>query len=75
MNNMDRTLRGLFAGVAAGAIMNLWNLLDFYFIHITQLRFLDWAAVLVSWSKPKGSFNTIFYLIMQLLWDGMLGMI
>lgn len=72
---MDRTFRGLIAGIAASIIMNIWNLLDFYLIHITQIRFLDWASVLLTWSKPTSSFATIFHLIIQLLWGGLLGIL
>jgi hypothetical protein len=72
---MDRTLRGLVAGIAAGIIMDVWNLGDFYFLHISQLRFLDWAAVLTTWSKPKGSGFTVLFLFFHLLWDGLLGVI
>lgn len=72
---MDRTFRGLTAGILAGIIMNLWNLPDYYFMQITQIRFLDWAAVLVTWSRPTSSFVTIVFLIIHLLWDGLLGIV
>ncbi|HWQ71628.1 MAG TPA: hypothetical protein VN370_04820, partial [Desulfitobacteriaceae bacterium] len=73
--HMDRTFRGLLAGMAAGLIMNLWNLADFYLLKITQIRFLDWAAVLITWSKPADSLATIFSFTIQLLWDGLLGIL
>lgn len=72
---MDRTLRGLLAGVIAGSAMNVWNLLDYYFFHITKIRFLDWASVLLSWSKPHTAGETVIYLTIHLLWDGFLGII
>lgn len=41
---MDRTTRGLLAGIIASIPMNAWNLFDYYFLHITQIRFLDWVS-------------------------------
>lgn len=70
---MDRTLRGLLAGVIAGIAMNVWNLSDYYFFNITKIRFLDWAAVLLTWSKPPTVMETVIYLLIHLLWDGFLG--
>lgn len=72
---MDRTLRGLLAGVIAGIAMNVWNLSDYYFLHLTKIRFLDWASVLLAWSKPKTAVETVIYLIIHLLWDGFLAII
>jgi len=71
----DRTIRGVLAGILAGIIMNLWNLIDFYLFHITDIRFLDWSSVLVTWSRPTNSFTTIFFLAVNLLWDGFLGIL
>ncbi len=70
---MDRTLRGLLAGIIAGIAMNVWNLLDYHFFHITQIRFLDWAAILLTWSKPPSAIETVIHLLIHLLWDGFLG--
>lgn len=72
---MDRTLRGLLAGIIAGLPMNVWNLADYYFLHITEIRFLDWAAVLLTWSKPPTPVETVVALLIHLLWDGFLGII
>ena len=71
---MDRTMRGLLAGIIAGVVMNAWNLFDYYFLHITELRFLDWLAVLLTWARPLNGFETILYLVLQtIVWDGVLG--
>lgn len=75
-NTMDRTTRGLLAGIIAGVAMNIWNLLDYYILHITGIRFLDWFAVLVSWSKPSGVGAEILSLLLQIIvWDGFLGVL
>ena len=73
--SMDRTIRGLLAGVNAGIVKDSWNLIDYYFLHITEIRFLDWAAILATWSRPRNSLSTVFFLMLQILWDGFLGII
>lgn len=72
---MDRTFRGLIAGIIAGIIMNIWNLTDFYLFRISNLRLLDWVAVLTSGEKSRSVFQSITDLIIQLIWDGFLGVI
>jgi hypothetical protein len=72
---MDRTFRGLIAGLIAGVVFNIWNLTDFYFFHISNLRLLDWVAVLTSGEKSQSFFQSITDLIIQLIWDGFLGII
>jgi hypothetical protein len=72
---MDRTIRGLIAGIIAGVFQNAWNLIDYYLFHITDIRFLDWVSVLLIWSRPKTGFFSVFCLLMQLFWDGFLGII
>ena len=72
---MDRTLRGLIAGMIAAIAMNTWNLIDYYFFNINNLRFLDWSAVLVSGAKPKSIFEVIVDLIVVIIWDGVLGIV
>lgn len=72
---MDRTFRGLIAGMIASVAMNTCNLIDYYFIHITRLRYLDWIAVLASGVKPQSIFEVIIDLILVIWWDGVLGII
>jgi hypothetical protein len=73
--DLDRTFRGLIAGMIASIAMNIWNLIDYYFFHITHLRFLDWIAVLASGEKPQSIFEVIVDLILVILWNGVLGII
>jgi len=73
---MDRTTRGLLAGIIAGIAMNAWNLFDYYFLHITEIRFLDWLSVLLTWTKPENGFQTATALVLQtIIWDGFLGIV
>jgi hypothetical protein len=73
--NLDRTFRGLIAGVIASVFMNAWNLMDYYFINFTNLRFLDWVAVIASGTKPSSNFEVIVDLVIAFIWDGALGVI
>lgn len=66
---MDRTLRGLLAGAIAGIAMNFWNLLDYYFFHIIQIRFLDWVNLyrvpVLSSSQPvPGALSNLLAVIL-----------
>lgn len=70
---MDRTFRGLTAGITAGIVMNAWNLVDYYYLHISRLRFLDWSAVLLTLNRPKTTAETLTFLVISVLWDGFLG--
>jgi hypothetical protein len=70
---LDRTFRGLIAGNIASIVMNIWNLIDYYYFHITNLRFLDWIAVLASGKNPQSIYEVIVDLILVIVWDGVLG--
>jgi hypothetical protein len=73
---VDRTTRGLLAGIIAGIVMNAWNLFDYYFLHITRIRFLDWVSILGNWAISTNNLEIIFLLIFQtVIWDGFLGII
>ncbi len=72
---MDRTLKGFIAGISAGLIVSAIHLPAYYWFHIIKIRFLDWAAILVLRGLPQNAVETIFSLIQQLLWDGVMGII
>lgn len=72
---MDRTFRGLISGLIAGIVMNIWNFAEVYLLHISNIRLLDWVAVLTSGTKSQSIFQVITDLIIQIIWDGFLGII
>ncbi|MCR6544392.1 hypothetical protein [Dehalobacterium formicoaceticum] len=73
---MDRTICGLLAGIIAGIAMNTWNLFDYYVLHLTEIRFLDWFSVLQTWAKPENGLQAVISLILQtMVWDGFLGIV
>lgn len=73
---MDRTTRGLLAGIIGGIAMNVWNLADYYLFHITTIRFIDWFSVLTTWERSTSALQTIIDLVLQIIiWDGFLGIV
>ncbi|WP_408956459.1 DUF6789 family protein [Natroniella sp. ANB-PHB2] len=72
---MDRTLKGLFAGIISAIIMNSLDLIFFYIFNLTESRFLDWASLIMLGRIPANNFEVIYTLIIQILWTGSLGII
>lgn len=72
---MDRFSRGLIAGMAGGVLMNIWNLISYYFLNMADRRYLDWASVLIFGHLPTTFTETVYAQITQLIWAGFLGTI
>lgn len=72
---MDRFTRGLIAGTAGGIIMNIGDFFSYSILHYSNLRYLDWASILIFGGRPNNSLETLFSLIAQLFWSGFLGVI
>ncbi|MCK8818011.1 hypothetical protein MWH28_11650 [Natroniella sulfidigena] len=70
---MDRTYRGLFAGIISAIIMNSLNLILFYIFNLTEIRFIDWTSLVMLGRIPDSTFEIIYILIIQILWTGSLG--
>ncbi|TYO93901.1 hypothetical protein [Desulfallas thermosapovorans] len=70
----DRLARGLIAGLAGGVIMNIINLTSYY-LNIAELRFLDWASLVIYGTKPYSVLEAIFAQMAQLVFVGLLGII
>ncbi|MBS4026410.1 MAG: hypothetical protein KGZ96_12130 [Clostridia bacterium] len=72
---MDRTLRGLAAGLIGSVVMNIWNLLSFYTLNLADKRFIDWSSTLV-FGRMATSFSEIMLsLIFQVVWSSFFGVI
>lgn len=69
---MDRTLRGLLAGIIGAIPMNIINLV-LYNLKLTDLRFIDWASIIMTGTLPKDINSIIYSLIIQIFWSGALG--
>ena len=72
---MDRVHKGFIAGVIGAIPMNILNLTFFYLFHLTELRFLDWASIILTGSKPANLFEFSYALFVQICWSGVLGVI
>lgn len=54
--------------------MEAWNLFDHYYLHLTQVRFLDWVSVLVTLKEPHNTLGFMASLLFQVIvWNGFLG--
>lgn len=71
----DRLTRGFAAGLLGGIAMNITNLTSFYILNWTDVRFLDWAAVLLYGHRPANFLETAFALGGQLFFAGLVGII
>lgn len=72
---MDRTFRGLLAGTTGAVVMNSLNLIFYYLLDLTEIRFLDWAGIAMLGSRPTTKPAIIYALIIQILWTGSLGVL
>ena len=70
---MDRTFRGLTAGIIASVPKYVWNLFDYYLLHLTNLRFIDWSGMLLMGHIPDSTMDFILASFYLFLWDGLLG--
>ena len=71
---MDRFYRGLVAGTVAGIPMNIWSNVTREF-GFGELRFLDWAGMVIYGSLPVTLFQQAYAQIIQFFWLGFLGVI
>ncbi|MCR6545705.1 hypothetical protein NVS47_09320 [Dehalobacterium formicoaceticum] len=72
---MDRFFRGFAAGVLAGIPMNIWDLFSYYYLHFSDLRYLDWSAVTIFGHLPHSMGELVFALFSHFLWVGFMGTI
>ena len=70
---MDRTFRGIIAGIAGGISMQVWDLFSYYFLKFGTFRYLDWAAMMLYGEPPENFYETIVSLATQIIWAGFLG--
>ena len=70
----DKFYNGLLYGVLAGVILNIFNLVSYYF-DVISLRYLDWMAILLYGTKPYNALDGGFALLMQIGLCGILGVL
>ncbi|MEW6660777.1 MAG: hypothetical protein ACOY9Y_07750 [Bacillota bacterium] len=72
MNIRDRFTRGFLAGLAAGIVMNIFSFISFA-LNWVEIRFLDWAGVLIFGRQPVGALEIAVSLAGQLFFTSLLG--
>ncbi|MEW6458259.1 MAG: hypothetical protein AB1441_04190 [Bacillota bacterium] len=70
----DRLTIGFFAGLTGGVLMNVINLASYY-LGIAELRYLDWAAIVIYGTRPVNLAEAVFALVSQVVFVGMLGVV
>lgn len=74
MQARDRFLTGFVAGFIAGIPMNIVSYIMFK-LNIAHITFVDWAGIVIYGNRPQELSTTIFALLVQLIFAGMLGVI
>lgn len=69
---MDRLFKGFLSGILGAIPMNLLNL-TFYKFKLTNIRFIDWASIIMLGKLPNDLHSIIYTLFIQILWSGALG--
>lgn len=69
---MDRTFKGLIAGMVGAIPMNIVNFI-FYGLNLTQIRFIDWSGIILTGERPNDLNSIIYSLIHQIFWSGAIG--
>lgn len=70
----DRLVAGFIAGAAGGIVMNIYIQLAWFF-NLTQVRYVDWASVLLYGHRPHGVGDAVFAQIVQVIFAGILGIL
>lgn len=68
----DRLVAGFIAGAAGGIAMNVFVEIA-WLLNLTQVRYLDWAAVLLYGHRPHAFGEVAFAQIVQIVFTGILG--
>ena len=69
---MDRTFKGLLAGMIGAIPMNIINLI-LYGTNLTKKRFIDWASIIMTGGLPDDLNSMVYSCFVQILWSGFLG--
>lgn len=70
----DRLVRGMLSGFIAGIAMNIIDL-ALYYLGFLQLRYLDWAAIIIYSTKPVNLAEALFAQFAQLIFISFLGIV
>jgi len=68
----DRLTRGFVAGLVGGVAMNVVSLASYY-LNLGELRYLDWAGIMMYGFRPHNFLSAAFAQVIQILQVGILG--
>ncbi|MFZ5898355.1 MAG: hypothetical protein ACOYU7_04095 [Bacillota bacterium] len=68
----DRLTRGFIAGLAGGLSINIISFVSYY-TNVGELRFLDWAGIMLYGFRSHNFWSQAFAQVVQLLKVGILG--
>lgn len=71
----DRFTMGFLGGTIGAVVMNILDYVSYYVFHFSRIRFLDYAAVVIYGSYPTSLKDTVFALIVQILFTAMLSIV
>lgn len=74
MDLRDRLLRGFIAGILAGIVLDVTNIVSFSF-GITELSFLDWSSAFFFGFRPTSSLGVVFPVLLHLFFAGLAGVL
>jgi len=71
----DRFTRGFMAGVLAGLISSVWNIISYHLINMSTIRFLDFAAILTYGRRTRTIWEALFSWAATVFFYGLSGII
>ncbi|WP_347490354.1 YqhR family membrane protein [Desulfoscipio sp. XC116] len=74
MEVTDRLTRGFLAGVVGGVFTDILSYISIK-LEFANLHHSDWAAVILFGHQPTNTIETVFSLLIQLIFVGFLGVI
>ncbi len=72
---MDRLYRGAVAGIVGGIVMNAWSFFSYHILYFNTRRYTDWMGVIVYGDLPRTLAETLYALMLHLVWVGLLGVL
>lgn len=70
----DKVFAGFIAGISAAFFADIANWI-FHYMNLMDVRFMDWASIILLGHKVNNSFQIVVMQICQIIWDGFLGVV
>lgn len=71
----EKLIRSFVAGVIGGIVKDLADFISYYLVHLSNYRYLDFAAQILYGRKPGFWWDTIFAQFIELIFCGLLGIL